>query len=128
MADITIKSGLIAESARVVEDSTKPPVDPEAPKDELDGLRSWVMDHVQRWRDHRRTNYELAWDQYERLWRGIWAPEDKTKKSEKATLITPALAEAVENIVAEVEEATFGRGDVFDLKADLADSDEVRAV
>jgi hypothetical protein len=31
------------------------------------------------WREHRRANYEKNWDVYERLWRGMWAAEDKSK-------------------------------------------------
>lgn len=131
MAEITVKSGLIADRARVYDDprdQQKPAVDPSAPKDDLDALTSWVMARVRQWRDHRRANFEAAWDQYERLWRGMWAQEDKNKKSERSTLVTPALGEAVENIVAEVEEAIFGRGDFFDIKAELADSPELKAI
>jgi hypothetical protein len=130
MAEIPFRAGLVAESARVVDprDATKPPVDPSKPKDDLHELCGWVMNRVSQWRDHRRQNYEAKWDEYERLWRGMWAPEDKSKKSEKATLVTPALGEAVENIVAEVEEATFGRGDMFDMKGDLQDDEQMRAL
>jgi hypothetical protein len=131
MAEITVKSGLIADRARVYDDprdKLAPAVDPSAPKDELADLTAWVMTRVKQWRDHRRSNYELAWDQYERLWRGMWAQEDKNKKSERSTLVTPALGEAVENIVAEVEEAIFGRGDFFDIKAELADAKELKAI
>ena len=131
MAEITVKSGLIADRARVVDDARDKlvsVVDLSKPKDELDELTSWVMTRVRQWRDHRRANYENAWDVYERLWRGMWAAEDKNKKSERSTLVTPALGEAVENIVAEVEEAVFGRGDVFDMKGDLADSPEMKAI
>jgi hypothetical protein len=130
MAEIPFKAGLVAEAARVVDprDEQKPAVDPNKPKDELDELCGWVMNHITQWRSHRQSNYELMWDQYERLWRGIWMPEDKNKKSEKATLVTPALGEAVENIVAEVEEAVFGHGDMFDLKGDLDDTDESKEI
>lgn len=131
MAEITVKSGLIADRARVYDDprdKLAPAVDPSAPKDDLDALTAWIMARVKQWRDHRRSNFESAWDQYERLWRGMWAQEDKNKKSERSTLVTPALGEAVENIVAEVEEAIFGRGDFFDIKAELQDSSELKAI
>jgi hypothetical protein len=131
MAEITVGSGLIGERARVVEDfgdKLKPVDDPSKPKDDLADLADWVMNHARQWRDHRKQNYELSWDQYERLWRGLWSGEDKNKKSERSTLVTPALAEAVENIVAEVEEAMFGRGDLFDLKGENEDAPEMKAV
>lgn len=98
------------------------------PVDELAELCGWVMSRVKQWRDHRRSNYELLWDHYERLWRGLWAPEDKNKKSERATMVTPALGEAVENCVAEVEEALWGRGDLFDLSGEFDDTPEMKVV
>jgi len=124
MAEITLKSGLIAEKAKVLADDPRDQreaVPGKENKDELEELRAWVIGRVRKWRDHRRQNYEPAWDQYERIWRGLWANEDKGRKSEKSTLVTPATAEAVENIVAEVEEALFGRGDFFDIKAQIED-------
>jgi hypothetical protein len=98
------------------------------PKDEMAELCGWVMNRVKQWRDHRRANYEMLWDHYERLWRGLWAPEDKNKKSERATMVTPALGEAVENCVAEVEEALWGRGDLFEMSGEFDDSLEMKQV
>jgi hypothetical protein len=131
MAEIKFGSGMVATAARVVDDprdSTKSAVDPNKPADEMAELCSWVMNHVQKWRDHRRSNYELVWDHYERLWRGLWSAEDRNKKSERSTLVTPALGEAVENIVAEVEEAVMGRGDLFDMRGEAEDSEEMKAI
>lgn len=131
MAEIKFESGLVGERARLLDDprdKLKQAVDPNKPADDLAELTAWVMTRVRQWRDHRRSNYELGWDQYERLWRGLWAAEDKNKKSERSTLVTPALGEAVENIVAEVEEAVFGRGDLFDLKGEIDDPVEMKKV
>lgn len=131
MAEITLASGLISDRAKVVDDARdnlKSATDDNKPKDDLADLTSWVMNRVKQWRDHRRQNYELLWDQYERLWRGLWVPEDKNRKSERSTLITPGLGEAVENIVAEVEEAVFGRGDFFDIKAEHSDPEELKKI
>ena len=63
------------------------------------------------------------WDEYYRLWRGIWSVEDKTRQMERSRLIAPALQQAVESSVAELEEATFGRGKWFDIKDDMLDED-----
>lgn len=133
MATINVKSGKITEprAARVLEDdrdSLTAAVDPNKPRDELEALREWVITRTRMWRDHRRSNYETAWDQYERLWRGLWATEDKHRKSERSTLVTPGLAEAVENIVAEVEEALFGRGDSFDMKAKFDANEDAKQI
>jgi hypothetical protein len=84
-------------------------------------VEEWVMDKAERWRDHYNTNYKDKFDEYYRLWRGVWAAEDKTRESERSRLISPALQQAVESAVAEVEEATFGRGKWFDIQDDRND-------
>jgi hypothetical protein len=86
-------------------------------------VEAWVMDKVEQWRDHYSANYEQKFDEYYRLWRGIWSAEDKTRESERSRLISPALQQAVESSVAEVEEATFGRGKWFDIRDDRQDQD-----
>jgi hypothetical protein len=129
MAEIKMQSGLVAEKARVVDSRDSPvPVDTEGKPDELEALRAWILNRVKRWRDHRRQNYELQWDQYERTWRGLFTTEDRGRKSEKSTLVTPATAEAVENIVAEVEEALFGRGDFFDIKSEIDNPEMMKKI
>jgi len=84
-------------------------------------LEGWVMDKVRSWRDHYEANYKEQFDEYYRLWRGQWAKEDSMRNSERSKIISPALQQAVESSVAEVEEATFGRGKWFDIKDDYAD-------
>jgi len=84
-------------------------------------IEHWVMDKAERWRDHYNNNYKEKFDEYYRLWRGVWAAEDKTRESERSRLISPALQQAVESAVAEVEEATFGRGKWFDIHDDRND-------
>ena len=84
-------------------------------------LENWVINKADEWRDHYQANYEQKFDEYYRLWRGIWAAEDKTRDSERSRLISPALQQAVESSVAEVEEATFGRGKWFDIRDDRND-------
>jgi len=131
MTTIDIKSGKITDSARVLpddRDSQMPAVDQSRPRDDLAELTNWVVSRCRMWRDHRRSNYENSWDQYERLWRGLWSTEDKNRKSERSMLVTPGLGEAVENIVAEVEEALFGRGDSFDLKAKFDASEDAKQI
>ena len=84
-------------------------------------VEEWVMDKAERWRDHYNTNYKEKFDEYYRLWRGVWNAEDRTRESERSRLISPALQQAVESAVAEVEEATFGRGKWFDIQDDRND-------
>jgi len=87
------------------------------------GLAGWLGPRLEEWRNHRDSNYLDSWDEYYRLWRGIWQASDKTRQSEKSRLIAPALQQAVESSVAEIEEATFGRGKWFDIKDDMLDRD-----
>jgi hypothetical protein len=86
-------------------------------------LASWLNYRLEGWRTHRNINYIPMWDEYYRLWRGIWSAEDKTRQMERSRLIAPALQQAVESSVAELEEATFGRGKWFDIKDDMLDED-----
>ncbi len=86
-------------------------------------LASWLTYRLDSWRTHRDINYIPQWDEYYRLWRGIWQASDRTRDSEKSRLIAPALQQAVESSVAELEEATFGRGKWFDIQDDMLDQD-----
>ena len=86
-------------------------------------LESWVMHKCESWRDYYESNYEEDFDEYYRLWRGQWDPADSERASERSRIISPALQQAVESNVAELEEATFGRGKFFDIADDIADQD-----
>ena len=94
---------------------------------EYKALATWLQTRLVEWRNHRDNNYLDKWDEYYRLWRGIWLAEDRSRDSEKSRLISPALQQAVESSVAEIEEATFGRGKWFDIKDDLLDQDPSEA-
>lgn len=87
-------------------------------------LLGYVIDKRDDWRKDYQTNYQEDHEEYYRLWRAKWAPEDKQRASERSQLIAPALQQAVESSVAEVEEATFGRGFWFDIRDDLADPEK----
>tara|TARA_R110000751_G_scaffold62841_4_gene130145 strand:+ start:527 stop:2491 length:1965 start_codon:yes stop_codon:yes gene_type:complete len=91
--------------------------------DPLAKLGTWVTGRVEKWEDHRNTNYLDKWDEYYRIWRGIWKSEDKTRHSEKSQLISPASQQAIESIVSELEEAVFGGSKWFDLRDDVIDQD-----
>ena len=88
-------------------------------------LESWVMEKCREWRDHYESNYEVKFDEYYRLWRGIFSSEDRNRDSERSQIISPALQQAVESSVAEIEEATFGRGKFFDIKDDDQETADV---
>ena len=85
-------------------------------------LEGWVINKCQGWRDHFESNYAEKFDEYYRLWRGHWAAEDRTRETERSKIISPALQQAVESSVAELEEATFGRGKFFDIEDDVSDA------
>jgi hypothetical protein len=89
---------------------------------EQNKLVEWVLSYIEDWRDHRDTNYLSDWKEYERLWRGEWAAEDRLRDSERSRITSPALQQAIENHTAEIEEAIFGQGDhLFDIEDDMAD-------
>jgi hypothetical protein len=87
-------------------------------------LVTWLTRYLDEWRDHRDDNYLQDWKEFERLWRGEWAAEDVTRKSERSRLTSPALQQAIENHTAEIEEAVFGQGDhLFNIEDDINDPD-----
>jgi hypothetical protein len=84
-------------------------------------LVGFVVDHCNRWRDYRDVNFLPDWLEYERIFRGQWASEDKTRESERSRIVTPATQQAVETRHAEIMEAIFGQGDYFDIEDNLQD-------
>lgn len=93
----------------------------EEPSEADKELTAFVIQHCDRWRDSRDENYLEYWKEYERIFRGIWADEDKTRESERSRLISPATQQAVETRHAEIMEAIFGNGEFFDIKDDVRD-------
>tara|TARA_R100000329_G_scaffold5773_4_gene7353 strand:+ start:399 stop:2405 length:2007 start_codon:yes stop_codon:yes gene_type:complete len=87
-----------------------------------ESIEGWVMRKCENWRDYYESNYEDRFEEYYRLWRGIWDPSDSERRSERSRIISPALQQAVESNVAELEEATFGRGKFFDVADNLGDT------
>lgn len=79
-------------------------------------LVSYIMSRVVRWRTTRDSNYFDIWDQYYALWRGQWNAKLKQRDSERSRLIAPATQQAVDATVSEMVEATFGRGNWFDIR------------
>jgi hypothetical protein len=91
------------------------------PSDSDKELVSFVVDHCDRWRQYRDTNYLDDWLEYERIFTGEWAAEDKTRDSERSRIVTPATQQAVETRHAEIMEAIFGQGEFFDIQDDIRD-------
>ena len=89
-----------------------------------ESLEEWVITKCENWRDHYESNYEARFEEYYRLWRGQWDPADSERASERSRIISPALQQAVESNVAELEEATFGRGKWFDITDDMNDPEK----
>lgn len=89
-----------------------------------EALEDWVITKCEDWRDYYESNYESRFEEYYRLWRGIWDPADSQRGSERSRIISPALQQAVESNVAELEEATFGRGKWFDVSDNLGDTNK----
>ena len=86
-------------------------------------IEDWVITKCEDWRDYYESNYEARFEEYYRLWRGQWDPADSERKSERSRIISPALQQAVESNVAELEEATFGRGKWFDVSDNMGDTE-----
>lgn len=87
-------------------------------------LVGWIVPQVRAWEDHRDQYIADRWDEYYRLYRGLWKSEDKNRDSERSKVITPALQQAIESQVAELEEAAFGKPAWFDLSDDYDDEEK----
>jgi hypothetical protein len=92
------------------------------------GLVAWCAAHVREAREVRDEYWEHRWEEYTRLWRGFWIDKDKNANSERSKIITPALSQAIEMTVAEMEEAVFSRAAWFDVQDDIEDEQKDDAV
>ena len=84
-------------------------------------LTDFITSHCNKWRDYRNTNFLPQYLEYERIFRGEWASEDKTRESERSRIVTPATQQAVETRHAEIMEAIFGQGEFFDIEDNIQD-------
>jgi hypothetical protein len=91
------------------------------PSDSDKELTAFVVNHCDRWRDYRDTNFLSDWLEYERIFNGEWDVQDKTRESERSRIVTPATQQAVETRHAEIMEAIFGQGEFFDIQDDIRD-------
>jgi hypothetical protein len=91
------------------------------PSDSDKELTAFVVNHCERWRNYRDTNFLSDWLEYERIFNGEWDVQDKTRESERSRIVTPATQQAVETRHAEIMEAIFGQGEFFDIQDDIRD-------
>jgi hypothetical protein len=91
------------------------------PSDSDKELTAFVVNHCDRWRYYRDTNFLSDWLEYERIFNGEWDVQDKTRESERSRIVTPATQQAVETRHAEIMEAIFGQGEFFDIQDDIRD-------
>ena len=95
---------------------------------EENDLVGWIVSKLDEWKEYRDNNYKEKWNEYYRLWRGVWKAEDSTRSSERSRLISPALQQAIEAQVSEMEEAVFGKGKWFDIADDYVDQEKQDAL
>ena len=85
-------------------------------------LAGWLTNKATVWKAYRDRGHLSRWGEYWRLWRGYWASQDKNRQSERSRLIAPALAQAIEMTVSEIEEALFSKEVWFDVNDNTAGS------
>lgn len=84
-------------------------------------LVGWIVGKVNVWEDVRNRGYQRLWGEYWRMWRGKWNEVDMNRLSERSRLVAPALSQAIEMTVSELEEAIFSKEEWFDVADDLVD-------
>ncbi len=72
-------------------------------------LAGWLVSRADTWTSYRDRGYAARWGEYWRMWRGMWASDDANRASERSRLIAPALSQAIEMTVAELEEGLFSK-------------------
>lgn len=84
-------------------------------------LVGWIVGKVNVWEDVRNRGYQRLWGEYWRMWRGKWNEVDMNRLSERSRLVAPALSQAIEMTVSELEEAIFSKEEWFEVADDLVD-------
>ena len=97
--------------------------DQQAATQSVGGLAPWCIAKVKHGKECRDEMYEARWKEYTRLWRGFWSSSDSNADSERSRIITPALQQAVEMTVSEMEEAVFNKQAWFDVSDDYEDQE-----
>lgn len=106
----------------LIDDDTKPTTTPSngmSAKEQ--SLVTWVMDTLEPWRAWRDDNFVDLWDKYMRIYRGQHIDADKNRVKEKSKFIHPATKQAVDSIIAELEDVTLGKRQWLDLRDDVRD-------
>lgn len=98
------------------------------PQDTGAALAGWIMSKVNVWEDARNRGYQRLWGEYWRLWRGMWSEQDKNRLSERSRIVLPALSQAIDMTVSEIEEAIFSKPEWFDTGAADKIADQVTAL
>ena len=83
-------------------------------------LTGWIVHKVNSWEESRNSQHQKRWKEYYRLWRGQHGgSEDKIRQHERSKIIAPALQQAIEAAVSEMEDTIFHRKRWFDLEDDV---------
>lgn len=106
-----------------LETDADPGQEPMQGKSREQALAEWVMKYAEPWRRQRDSAFQELNGEYYRLWRGRWIAADKDKASQRSRIVTPALSQALEMTVSELEEGIFGREQWVDLLDDAGDPD-----
>lgn len=91
-------------------------------------LVSFITGRCEEWRNATESNYGADWDRYDRLWRMIHDGKDSHRKSERSKIVTPIISEAIDGVLSEVIDATFGYGPWVDIEDDDPDMADTQAV
>ena len=102
-------------------DSTAAPTSRNAPGH---SLVAHLVGKAKSW-EAQRNKQNPRWAEYWRLWRGQWVSADKNRMSERSRLIAPAISNAIEQSVAEVDDAVFSKDVWFDIADDIQDEDRL---
>ena len=96
----------------------------ENPEQTANPLASWIVSRVEAWEQFRDDNYKKRWDEYYRMYRGLWTEQDRQRPSERSRIMGTELAQAIETTVAELESAIFAKDRWVDIVDDADDQEK----
>lgn len=88
-------------------------------------LAGWVFNRVQLAQEDWKREWKARFDDYYRIWRGIWSQEMQNRSDERSKLIHPQLSAAIESTHAEVVSAAIHPETYFQLNDDDQEREDV---
>ncbi len=86
-------------------------------------LINWVMSRVRSWQDVRDREFKQDWEKYYLMWRCRFDNKLRSRVEERSKIVSPALMQAIDDNIAEIEDSLFSTDSLMDLIDNYGDQD-----